>query len=632
TALGDIRLLLTGVGLLVVLYALPGGLGQVLLSIRDRYLRAVAARRRILVPSLVADRRVEESIATVEVETEHVAAAADSVPALLETRDVDVSYGPVQVLFGVDFRLTDGEIVALLGTNGAGKSTLLRAICGLTKPGRGVVEFDGDDITSVSADATTRRGVSLMPGGKGVFPTLTVDENLRLASWLIRHDKAAIAAARDEVLSLFPILQQRHDQMAGDLSGGEQQMLALAGALMTRPRVLMIDELSLGLAPTIVAQLLDVVREIHRRGTTIVLVEQSVNVALELAERAVFMEKGEVRFEGPTMALLDRPDILRSVFIAGASSATGDGAKAAKPATPAKRRTPARPAIAADAPVVLQCIGVTKRFGGITAVDNVDLSLRDGEIVGLIGHNGAGKTTLMDCLSGFLPLDGGRIALRGVEITDWMPHERARGGLGRSFQDALLYPTLTVAETIAVARERHLASRAMLAAALQLPASFESELETFARVEELVELMGLGAFRDKLTGELSTGSRRIVDLACILAQDPKVLLLDEPSGGVAQRETEALGPMLHQVREHTGCSMIVIEHDMPLLRAVCDRMVALELGGVIAEGTPDEVLNHPRVIESYLGTDESTINRSGIRGGGHSAVSSGSSAGLKVDA
>ena len=196
--------------------------------------------------------------------------------------------------------------------------------------------------------------------------------------------------------------------MAGDLSGGEQQMLALAGALMTRPRILMIDELSLGLAPTIVAQLLDVVREIHRRGTTIVLVEQSVNVALELAERAVFMEKGEVRFEGPTVALLDRPDILRSVFISGAAAADGNG-QVPKP----KRRSPARKKIAADAPVVLECFGVTKRFGGITAVDAVDLQLRDGEILGLIGHNGAGKTTLMDCLSGFLPLDSGRVALRG---------------------------------------------------------------------------------------------------------------------------------------------------------------------------------------------------------------------------
>jgi branched-chain amino acid transport system ATP-binding protein len=261
--------------------------------------------------------------------------------------------------------------------------------------------------------------------------------------------------------------------------------------------------------------------------------------------------------------------------------------------------------------VVLECREVVKRFGGITAVDHVDLQLRQGEILGLIGHNGAGKTTLMDCISGFLEIDAGRIMLRGHDVTDFAPHERARGSLGRSFQDALLYPTLTVWETIAVARERHLASRAMIADALQLPASYESELETAAKVDELIELMGLSAFRQKLTGELSTGSRRIVDLACILAQDPKVLMLDEPSGGVAQKETEALGPLLLRVVERTGCSVLVIEHDMPLLRSICDRMVALELGGVIAEGTPEEVLNHPKVIESYLGTDESAINRSG---------------------
>ena len=378
----------------------------------------------------------------------------------------------------------------------------------------------------------------------------------------------------------------------------------------------MIDELSLGLAPTIVGQLLEVVREIHSRGTTIVIVEQSVNVALNLAQRAVFMEKGEVRFTGPTSDLLERPDILRSVFIAGASA--GASEPEPEPTTPGRRKkeplVAAKAAIPEDAPVLLECRGVVKRFGGITAVSDVDLQLRDGQILGLIGHNGAGKTTLMDCISGFLPIESGRILVRGHDVTEWQPHERAKAGVARSFQDALLYPSLTVAETIAVARERHLASKDMVAAAFQLPASYESELAVAAKVDELIELMGLGAFRQKLTGELSTGSRRIVDLACILAQDPKVLMLDEPSGGVAQKETEALGPLLLRVREQVGCSVLVIEHDMPLLRVICDHMIALELGGIIAEGTPEAVLEHPAVIESYLGTDDTAINRSGAVG------------------
>ena len=375
-------------------------------------------------------------------------------PPLLSCQGVDMSYGPVQILFGVDFEVAQGEIVALLGTNGAGKSTLLKGICGLVKPKRGTVRFAGRDITSLPADVTTKLGVSLMPGGKGVFPTLSVAENLRLASWLIRRDTATVDEARQAVLELFPILAQRQHQMAGNLSGGEQQMLALGSALMTRPALLMIDELSLGLAPTIVSQLLEVVREIHRRGTTIVVVEQSVNVALNLAQRAVFMEKGEVRFEGPAAELLDRPDILRSVFIAGAAGAAGTSGAAGD----ASQDIGAAGA-SVDRRPVLECVDVVKRFGGITAVDEVNLQVRKGEIVGLIGHNGAGKTTLMDCISGFLDLDLGRIRLRGVDVTDWAPHERAKGALGRSFQDALLFPTLNVGETIAVALERHLASR-----------------------------------------------------------------------------------------------------------------------------------------------------------------------------
>ena len=535
--------------------------------------------------------------------------ASDTV---LECTGLDAGYGPVQILFDVDVAIRRNEIVALLGTNGAGKSTLLKAISGLLKPWKGSITFEGQDIAGLPANKTAALGLVQMPGGKGVFPTLSVKENLRLAGWLVRSEREKYEEAVARVLEMFPILEKRYDQMAGNLSGGEQQMLTLGQALLNDPKVLMIDELSLGLAPAIVGQLIDVVHKIHEAGTTIIVVEQSINVALTLAQRAIFMEKGEVRFEGATAELLERPDILRSVFIAGASAgATADSGGNSRQSASAIASKSA--VVDPDAPVVLETIDVVKRFGGITAVDNVSLQLRDGHILGLIGQNGAGKTTLFDCISGFLPTDGGRVLLHGYDITDWEPHERARNRLGRSFQEAKLYPSLTVSETIAVALERHLESRDIVASALALPASYESELVARDRVAELVELMGLTAFRDKLVGELSTGTRRIVELACILAQDPSVLLLDEPSGGVAQRETEALGPLLKRVQGFTGCSILVIEHDMPLLSSICDEMVALELGGIIATGTPEQVLNHPRVIESYLGTNEAAINRSGAR-------------------
>ena len=534
---------------------------------------------------------------------------AETSGPLLSVSGIDVAYGPVQVLFGVDLEIQPGELVALLGTNGAGKSTLLKAISGLQKPRRGTVQFRGEDITKVPPHLVAGRGIMQMPGGKGVFPTLTVENNLRLAQWLFRDNKARTEEQLERVLDLFPILKDRYREMAGNMSGGEQQMLTLSMALMSDPKLLMIDELSLGLAPTIVGELVEVVHKIHETGVTMIIVEQSVNVALNIAERAVFMEKGEVRFEGPTRELIERPDILRSVFIAGA--AAGAPEETPKRATKAQRAAEQRRRPGTEAPVVLQATEIVKRFGGIRAVDGVTIDLRQGEILGLIGQNGAGKTTLFDCISGFHKIDGGRIALRGTNITDWEPHERALARMGRSFQEARLFPSLTTAETIAVALERHLANRDITAAAFSLPASYESELDAAIRVDELVELMGLGSFRQKFVGELSTGTRRIVELACMLAQDPDVLLLDEPSGGVAQKETEALGPMLKRVQEYTGCSILIIEHDMPLMSFLCDRIYCLELGQVIADGPPEEVLNDPRVIESYLGTDESAIMRSG---------------------
>ncbi|MDQ1373859.1 MAG: hypothetical protein QOJ09_1197, partial [Actinomycetota bacterium] len=513
----------------------------------------------------------------------------------------------------VNFHVEQGEIVALLGTNGAGKSTLLSAVSGLLESSRGRVFFDGADITRWDANETVAGGVVYMPGGKGVFPTLTVEENLSLAGWLVRKEPEYLDAALAQVLEYFPVLEERLGQKAGNLSGGEQQMLTLAQAFIARPRLLMIDELSLGLAPVIVEQLLDIVRAIHARGTTIVLVEQSVNVAITLASRAVFMEKGEVRFDGPTSELLDRPDILRAVFLQGAAAHTRKGRAAAARTSERKPFVPHCDTCGREHPLVLEARDLSVNFGGVRAVSGVDLALRESQLLGIIGPNGAGKTTVFDLISGFVTPTSGRVLLGGTDVTELSADGRAELGLGRSFQDARLFPSMTVRQTIATALERHVAVRDPIAAALVSPAVRAAERQVAQEVERLIELMNLQAFADKFVGELSTGTRRIVDLACTVAHDPKVLLLDEPSSGIAQRETEALGEVLLDIRDKTGAAMLVIEHDMPLITSISDELLALELGTVVASGAPADVVNDPRVVQGYLGTTEAVIQRSGSR-------------------
>ena len=517
---------------------------------------------------------------------------------LLVCEGVEVAYDKVQVLFGVDVEVHAGEIVALLGTNGAGKSTLLNAVSGLVDPFAGRVTFDGTDITHAGPGEVARLGIVQVPGGRAVFPTLTVAEHLRAAGWLYRDEPEYLREANEQVLVTFPRLRDRIDQLAGNLSGGEQQMLGLGMAFIAKPRLLVIDELSLGLAPAIVEQLLGIVRRIRDRGTAVLIVEQSINVALTIAERAYFLEKGEVRFEGATSELLERDDIVRSVFIEGAAERAGE------------LRVRERGVVSTTP--VLEVREVSVRFGGITAVDHASFTLHDGETLGIIGGNGAGKTTLFDLVSGFVPPSSGRVVLGGVDVTEWPADRRAWLGLGRSFQDARLVPSLTVAENIALALERHLEVRDHVAAALGLPGAVRLEEDVAWSVADLVELLGLGAFRDKFVRELSTGSRRIVDLAMCIAHEPRVLLLDEPSSGIAQRETEALAPLLDRIQAETGCALLIIEHDIPLVTAVSDRLLALELGRVIASGRPTDVVRDPRVVSSYLGGDAATIHRSGV--------------------
>ena len=236
---------------------------------------------------------------------------------VLQVRNLDFSYGQVQVLFDVELDVQEGEVLALLGTNGAGKSTLLRCISGLALPDRGVVRLDGRTITYSDAESRVDSGIVQVPGGKAVFPALTVAENLMAGAYRYIWEPERVRERVDEVLELFPRLRERMDQPAGTLSGGEQQMLAIAKGLLLEPRILLLDELSLGLAPVVVQEIIEVVERLRERGITMIVVEQSLNVALSISDRAVFMEKGQIRFEGPAADLLERDDLARAVFLGG---------------------------------------------------------------------------------------------------------------------------------------------------------------------------------------------------------------------------------------------------------------------------------------------------------------------------
>jgi ABC-type branched-subunit amino acid transport system ATPase component/sugar phosphate permease len=286
----------------------PGVLGSLLLRSCGKYVQ----------PDL--DRMIDEVLEDEEIK--RITASGGRLP-MLSSRGIDFSYGQLQVLFDVDFTVDDGEMVALLGTNGAGKSTLLKVISGIGLPTAGSVRFRGQDITYLDAERRTRLGITQIPGGRAVFGPLTVVENLRSYGYSLGKDRRNLNALIDECFVAFPRLAERRNSLASTLSGGEQQMLGLSKALVMKPRLLVIDELSLGLAPIIVEQLLEMVRQINATGTAVVLVEQSVNIALSLVEHAYFMEKGEMRFDGAAADLLARNDLLRAVFLEGSSAHGG---------------------------------------------------------------------------------------------------------------------------------------------------------------------------------------------------------------------------------------------------------------------------------------------------------------------
>jgi ABC-type branched-subunit amino acid transport system ATPase component/ABC-type branched-subunit amino acid transport system permease subunit len=286
----------------------------------------------------------------------------------------------------------------------------------------------------------------------------------------------------------------------------------------------------------------------------------------------------------------------------------GEPAVAAEPATATATTTTTTTATAAPGPV-LAVSDLSVHFGGIAAVNGATLHVDNGEIVGLIGANGAGKSTLMNAVGGFVPSTGS-VRLLDEDVSQRSPGHRATLGLGRTFQAATLFPELTVNETLLIALEAKGRS-GMLSTALGLPRARRHNKAAHAQVSELVDFLGLAIYRDHYVSDLSTGTRRVVELAGLLAIEAKVLCLDEPTAGLAQRETEAFGPLIVTIKKELNASVLVIEHDMPLIMGVSDRVYCLETGQVIAEGVPEDVRNDARVVASYLGTDERAIVRSG---------------------
>jgi ABC-type branched-subunit amino acid transport system ATPase component len=264
----------------------------------------------------------------------------------------------------------------------------------------------------------------------------------------------------------------------------------------------------------------------------------------------------------------------------------------------------------AEGPARLDITDLVVSFGGLLALDKVSVSVEPGSIVGLIGPNGSGKTTLLDTVSGIVPPTEGTLALDGEDLGDYIPEERAALGLVRSFQDCRLYPELTVQDTLMLCEDaRH--SVSVLSTTLQLPWARRSERAKAKAVDGAIASFGLERFRHHLTGHLSTGTRRVVDLASIVLAGPRLLLLDEPTAGIAQREAEAFIPLLRQLQEVTGATILLVEHDVPLVFELCSTVIVMQTGRVVISGSPDVVREDPRALAAYLGASDAALNVTG---------------------
>ena len=597
---GAAELLGTGVGLLFVVLIFPGGLAEVGYRLRDlalRWMPGVADEAKTsdtdgsddLACGLNGSHGIPEADLTNG--AANLIDPGHSLPAL-QWRNLESGYDDVQVLFGASASVTAEDTACVIGINGVGKTTLLKTIAGALPARSGRIELFGEDVTDLTAEERVGRGLVLVVGGAGIFRSLTVEENLQLGAWSRTDGPEVVAATRKRVADLFPILEERATTRAEMLSGGEQQMLTLAMGLMADPKVLLVDELSLGLAPVVVDKIVAVLNRLRSEGLVVVSVEQSPAIASRLADRVLTMARGQiVSGERPC----GRPPVRTLV------SARADISRRSVAISET-----ARPALRVDS--------VSKHFGGVRAVSDVSLEVPAGEFLGIIGANGAGKTTLLDILSGFLVPDTGRVEMLGLDVTTWSPDRRAELGVARVFQHARLFPNLSVRETMAVGLSRLSPVREPIAHILHLPAASRSEDWVFARVDEVLERIRLSDERDTPIRELSTGTRRAVEIGCVIANEPDLLFLDEPTAGIGARETEELAQMLVNLHETSDATFVMIEHDVELIAHLSNRLICMHLGEVIADGGPSSVLRDDAVLDAYLGPGRDDALETGSAG------------------